>query len=53
MMEVVSEGVVDIGGKAGLVDAFFFVDDGGGFVEAVASVSSFSALLVGLPLLLL
>ena len=53
VMEFLPEGGVDIGGEAGLVYAFLLVDDGGGLVVLVAFVALPSALLVGVPLLLL
>lgn len=53
VMEFLPEGGVDIGGEAGLVYTFLFVDDGGGLVMFVAFIALPSALLVGVPLLLL
>ena len=52
-MEFLPEGRVYIGGKAGLIYTFLFVDDGGGLVVLMAFVALPSALLVGIPLLLL
>ena len=53
VMEFLPEGRVYIGGKAGLIYTFLFVDDGGGLVVLMAFVALPSALLVGIPLLLL
>ena len=53
VMQFFSKGGVDVGCKAGLIDAFFLIDDRGCFVISVLPVPVPSVLLVSLPLLLL
>jgi hypothetical protein len=53
VVDVLPEGVVDVGGEAGIVDGLLLVDDRGVPVPLQFFVLPLAALFVGLPLLLL